>query len=158
MHSIHYIYIYIYCKLSLYTLSCAQESVHFSSRGTSHNISLSALSIKDPDCHGWLYKQGHSLRTWRRRYCVLKDHQLFYYGKMSHTTAYGVMNIKDYSVVCGKSRDKKFYFNVLPPGKDLREYKFYTETEGDRERWGQRTGGGGGYIQGVEESGEIGVR
>ena len=110
-----------------------QESVHFSE--ASHNVSLSALSIKDPDCHGWVYKQGNGIKSWKRRYCVLKSHQLFYYGKMSHTTAYGVMNLRGYQILCGKSKDKKYYFNAVSPDKGMREFHFYTETEGDRERW-----------------------
>ncbi len=113
--------------------SFPQESVHFCS--ASHNVSLSALSIKDPDCHGWLYKQGHGLRPWRRRYCVLKSHQLFYYGKMSHRTAYGVLNLDGYRVVRGKSKEKKFCFSIVPADKSEKEYHFYTETDVERDRY-----------------------
>ena len=112
--------------------SLSQESVHFS--GAAHNVSLSALAIKDPDCHGFLHKQGHSIRTWKRRYCVLKAHQLFYYGKMSHTTAYGVMNLTGYELCQGKTKEKKFYFQAVPPSRDMRVYHFYAETEGARQR------------------------
>lgn len=113
--------------------SCLQESVHFSS--ASHNVSLSALSIKNPDSHGWLYKQGHGIKPWRRRYCVLKAHQLFYYGKMSHRTAYGVINLQSYQVVRGKAKDKKFCFSIVPVDKSLKEYSFYTETDAERDRY-----------------------
>ena len=36
------------------------------------NVSVSALSIKNPDCHGFLRKHEGALRGWKRRYCVLK--------------------------------------------------------------------------------------
>lgn len=109
--------------------------MHFS--GSAHNISLSALSIRDPDCHGFLFKQGHTVQSWKKRYCVLKSHQLFYYGKMHHTTAYGVMDLTGYSVVMGKTTDKRFHFHATPAGgKDatLRIYHFYCETAIERER------------------------
>lgn len=110
-----------------------QESVHFSD--TAHNVSLSALSIRNPDCHGFLYKQGHSVKTWKKRYCVLKQHQLFYYGKMHHTTAYGVMNFQGYSVAIGKTTDKKFFFHATPPDTNMRTYYLYSETAVDRDRY-----------------------
>jgi hypothetical protein len=110
-----------------------RETVHFS--GTAHNVSLSALSIRDPDCHGFLFKQGYNIRSWKKRYCVLKDHQLFYYGKMHHTTAYGVMNLHGYSVAMGRTTEKKFYFQAPPPERHMRTYYFYCETAVERDRW-----------------------
>jgi tripartite motif-containing protein 2/3 len=110
-----------------------QETVHFS--GTAHNVSLSALSIRDPDCHGFLFKQGYNIRSWKKRYCVLKDHQLFYYGKMHHTTAYGVMNLHGYSVAMGRTTEKKFYFQAPPPERHMRTYYFYCETAVERDRY-----------------------
>ena len=72
---------------------------------------------------------------WKRRYCVLKAHQLFYYGKMSHTTAYEVLNLSGYEVERGKEKDKKFYFHATPPTKEAKLCKFYTESEVERERF-----------------------
>ena len=110
-----------------------QESVHFS--GTAHNVSLSALSIREPDCHGFLFKQGYNIRSWKKRYCVLKEHQLFYYGKMHHSTAYGVMNLYGYSVAMGKTSDKRFYFHAPPPDRHMRTFKFYCESAVERDRY-----------------------
>lgn len=110
-----------------------RESVCFSS--AAHNVSLSALSIKDPDCHGFLHKRGNNIKTWRRRYCVLKACQLFYYGKMTHTTAYGVMNLKGYEATIGHNKVGKFYLQANPPSSDKRTYYFFAESEGERERW-----------------------
>lgn len=57
---------------------------------SSHNVGLPALSIKDPDCHGYLTKLGNHIKTWKRRYCVLKDACLYYYFSSSSATAKGL--------------------------------------------------------------------
>ena len=69
---------------------------------------------------------------------MLKEHQLFYYGKMHHTTAYGVMNLLSYSVAMGKTSDKKFHFEALPPDKHLRTFHFYCETAAERDRCSEK--------------------
>jgi len=56
---------------------------------SSHNVGVPALSIKHPDCHGYLQKVGNHRRTWRRRYCVLKYACLYYYVDPSSATAKG---------------------------------------------------------------------
>ena len=56
---------------------------------SSHNVGLSALSIKQPDCHGYLTKMGNKRKNWKRRYCVLKDACLYYYLDVNSTTAQG---------------------------------------------------------------------
>jgi len=56
---------------------------------SSHNVSVPALSIKNPDCHGYLVKVGNHRRTWRRRYCVLKYACLYYYIEPTSATAKG---------------------------------------------------------------------
>lgn len=53
---------------------------------------------------------------------------------MHHTTAYGVMDLHGYSVVMGKTTDKKFYFHAPPPDKDMRTYYFYCESAVERDR------------------------
>ena len=32
-----------------------------------------------PDVQGWLYKQGVSVKTWKRRFCILRAEGIFYY-------------------------------------------------------------------------------
>ena len=110
-----------------------QEVVCFS-EGSAHNVALSALSIKEPDCTGFLYKQGQHFKTWKKRYCVLKCNQLFYYGEMSETTAYGVMDLTGYHVDCGAKKSGKHYFTAIPPLNSLRTFYFYAESERERSR------------------------
>jgi PH domain len=61
---------------------------------SSHNVGVAALSIKDPDCHGFLTKVGNHCRTWRRRYCVLKNACLYYYRDASSGIAKGLYDIR----------------------------------------------------------------
>ena len=40
--------------------------------GSAQNVSVSALSIKDPECHGMIFKKEKALTGWKRMYCILK--------------------------------------------------------------------------------------
>lgn len=103
--------------------------------GNVHNVSIPALSIRDPDCHGYLYKQGNSYKMWRKRYFVLKNGFLYYYTDMSNTVALGVAKLLHYSVSTGEQSGKKFYFSAVAPDQLSRSYQFATESEMDRTRW-----------------------
>ena len=103
--------------------------------GNVHNVSIPALSIRDPDCHGYLHKLGNSYRMWRKRYFVLKDGFLYYYTDMSNTVALGVAKLLHYTLNAGEQSGKKFYFNAVSPDQSLRSYHFFTESEMDRTRY-----------------------
>ena len=118
-------------------MATLQEEVCFSG-GSAHNIGLSALSIKDPDCSGFLFKQGQHFKTWKKRYCILKHSQLFYYGTMSETTAYGVMDLSGYQVSCGTEKSGKYYFAAIPPLERMRTFYLFAESEGERTRYVSR--------------------
>ena len=104
------------------------------SEGNVHNVSIPALSIRDPDCHGYLYKQGNNYRIWRRRYFVLKNGFLYYYSDMSNTVALGVAKLLDYTVNIGDQSGKKFHFTAVSPDQSSRSYHFAAESEMDRKR------------------------
>ena len=40
-------------------------------------------------CRFWIYKRGHLVRTWKKRYCVLDKSDLKYYAKDSKEPPYG---------------------------------------------------------------------
>lgn len=56
---------------------------------TASNVGLPALDIKKPDCFGYLSKCGRTVRTWRKRYCVLKDACIYYYKNINSSSAQG---------------------------------------------------------------------
>ena len=43
------------------------------------NIKVSAQSLAPPEKDGWLTKQGGSIKTWKKRYFILKDNILYYF-------------------------------------------------------------------------------
>lgn len=71
-------------------------------------------------------------------YCLhstLQNCQLFLYGNMSNTTAYGVINIEGFEICRGKTKDKRYYFHAVPPSKDSKMISFYADYDCERERY-----------------------
>lgn len=68
-------------------------------------------------------------------YPSIQCQQMFFYSNMSQQTAQEVLNIEGYEITTGKSKDKHYYFDAVPPTKDRKTVHFYTETEIDRYRW-----------------------
>lgn len=100
-----------------------------------HNVGIPALSIVDPDCHGYIWKRGEIHKTWKRRYAVLKDGSLYYYKEMADTTAIGLFCLHNYHVNETESIGRKYSIIAIPPEPHWRTYYFSTETENDRLRW-----------------------
>jgi hypothetical protein len=40
---------------------------------------ISVASLTNPDKDGYLMKQGGNIKTWKKRWCVLKDGSIFYF-------------------------------------------------------------------------------
>lgn len=99
------------------------------------NVSVSATSIAEPDCHGYLWKQGNFHKSWRRRYCVLKYGCLFYYEEMADQCAIGVFKLHNYTISEFDLKDAgKHGIQAVPPGRKMRTYYFYAESEIDWKR------------------------
>ena len=101
-----------------------------------HNVAIPALSIKNPDCHGYLTKQGaKSVRSWKRRYCVLKNGCLYYYREMADTTALGVAKLHGYTVDEVSVSGRRNGFRCVPPHSGMRTFTFIADNEYDKKRW-----------------------
>lgn len=97
------------------------------------NVSIPALSITEPDCHGFLWKQGDSHKSWKKRYCVLKYGCVFYYEDMSNEVAIGVFKLHNYTI--SQSKHVKYGFEAEPPVRKMRTYHFYADSEIDFKRY-----------------------
>lgn len=102
---------------------------------SSHNVSLPALEVRRPECTGYLLKVGNRHRTWRRRYCVLKDACLYYFKNMNSLSALGVAHLHGYKVDPWMTVGKKHAFGLVPPDPTLRTFQFSAENDTDRQRW-----------------------
>ncbi|XP_070533256.1 uncharacterized protein [Ptychodera flava] len=102
---------------------------------STHNVGLPALSISQPDCHGYLFKMGGRRRNWRRRYCVLKDACFYYYVDEMSPRAQGVAHFHGYSIQETELGNKRFAFTLTPPHPQMRTWYFNADHDVDRKRW-----------------------
>jgi len=81
---------------------------------------------------GWLTKQGGSIKTWKKRWCVLKNGSLFY-SKDKNEPALGVINLTNCGRVHGVSyKGKRNCFEVETPE---RTWYLIAENENERDSW-----------------------
>ncbi|XP_005108079.1 uncharacterized protein LOC101860689 [Aplysia californica] len=102
---------------------------------SSHNVSLPALDVRRPECSGSLGKLSPSRRSWRRRYCVLKDACVYYYKDMNSLSALGVAHLHGYKVDAENHPRRKCSFSLQPPEPKMRVFFFSAENETDKKRW-----------------------
>ncbi|XP_039294153.1 uncharacterized protein LOC111051707 isoform X2 [Nilaparvata lugens] len=95
-----------------------------------------ATKIPQPDCVGTLCTLTHHHgKTWKRRFCVLKDACLYFYSDINADAPLGMTCIHGYKVQSSASGAKRFAFELNPPEPFLRHFYFYAETEMDKKRW-----------------------
>jgi len=71
------------------------------------NIEISVQSLQPPDKDGWLTKQGGSIKTWKKRYFVLKDKTLYYYKTQKDSQITGKIDLEPTSLVKEEQGKKK---------------------------------------------------
>ncbi|GFO26310.1 pleckstrin-like protein domain-containing family a member 6 [Plakobranchus ocellatus] len=102
---------------------------------SSHNVGLPALDIRRPECSGNLGKLSPSHRSWRRRYCVLKDACVYYYKDVNSLRALGVAHLHGYKVDAENHPRRKHSFSLQPPESKMRNFHFAADNETDKKRW-----------------------
>jgi len=99
------------------------------------NLKISVKSLDPPDRDGWLTKQGGSIKTWRRRWFVLKGKKLVYFKKQDDIEATGIIELEaDSFVKDEKDKDKKrrYMFSV---GTSRRVFFIHADTESEMRQW-----------------------
>jgi len=94
---------------------------------------ISVASLTSPDKEGYLTKQGGSIKTWKKRWCVLKDNTIFYFRTPKDTAPQGTMDLNAQSK-CKEVevKKKKFTFVVCT---DTRDFIISADTEAAKQEW-----------------------
>ena len=100
---------------------------------------MSDFSLKDPKVikHGFLFKMGGSVKSWKRRYFILKDINLYYFKDQSLKENLGMIPIVDCVVTKEETGPDQpgFYFNLkLPDSSNAKRNDFLIAAETDKER------------------------
>lgn len=98
---------------------------------------------------GWLIKQGHNVKNWKRRWFVLKDPTLAYYRAPKETKPQGIIILDDMEAIIPNDeivknqKGREVQFDTSPPPTDFwfvikakqKEYLIAAETEADMLDW-----------------------
>ncbi|KAL6061765.1 Rho GTPase-activating protein 25 [Balamuthia mandrillaris] len=111
-----------------------RDSVNLSSLGFSGNELQSATVLgQDCDKKGYLTKQGGVVKSWRRRYCILKGNRLYYFKDRNDTSPQGVIMLDEAQVATAGPVTKKP--NSFEIRAQNRVYYMFTDTTKQREEW-----------------------
>eukprot|EP01133_Synstelium_polycarpum_P008145 gene8145-9561_t len=98
-------------------------------------LMVSVAQLAPSDREGWLTKQGGAIKTWRRRWFVLKGKKLYYFKNKTDTEATGMIEFEPDSFIKDerdKDKKKKFMFSL---GTSKRVYYIYADSETDMKQW-----------------------
>lgn len=99
-------------------------------------LKISVASLNPPDKEGFLIKQGGSIKTWKRRWFVLKGKKLVYFKTRTDVEATGIIELEADSFVRDERTDKdkkrKYMFSV---GTSRRVFFMHSETEAEMNQW-----------------------
>ncbi|KAI5003722.1 pleckstrin homology domain-containing protein 1-like [Hordeum vulgare subsp. vulgare] len=92
---------------------------------------------REPERGGWLDKQGEYIKTWRRRWFVLKQGKLFWFKDSTVTRASvprGVIAVASCLTVKGAEDvlNRKFAFELSTPGETM---YFVADSDKEKEDW-----------------------
>lgn len=96
---------------------------------------ISVASLNPADKDGFLTKQGGSIKTWKRRWFVLKGKKLVYFRSQNDVEATGIIELEADSFVRDekdKDKKRKFMFSV---GTSRRVFFMHSETEQEMKQW-----------------------
>eukprot|EP01117_Protostelium_nocturnum_P018572 TRINITY_DN779_c0_g1_i1.p1 TRINITY_DN779_c0_g1~~TRINITY_DN779_c0_g1_i1.p1 ORF type:complete len:476 (-),score=169.89 TRINITY_DN779_c0_g1_i1:80-1507(-) len=96
-----------------------------------YNVSVASLGGGEKS--GWLTKEGGSVRSWKKRYFVLKGKHIYYFKSQKDTTMTGRIDLEPSSTVV-ETNLKQPYFAFCVKGT-RRPFNIYSETPQDRKEW-----------------------
>ncbi|KAH9490453.1 hypothetical protein Btru_033905 [Bulinus truncatus] len=109
---------------------------------TKLNRRVSCKDLGQGECEGWLYKKkqkhGTLSKHWDKRWCVLKNSNLFYYKHKDDDAAEGVIHLPAFFVSPAPNlKTKKFAFKIHNGGTS---FHFASERQDDMSKWMNKMG------------------
>nr|XP_031362669.1 connector enhancer of kinase suppressor of ras 1 [Lonchura striata domestica] len=109
-------------------------------RGVATRLSRRRVSCRDlgrVDCDGWLLKKkehvGFMAQKWKRCWCVLKGHTLYWYNHPNDERAAGLINVATYNLESTREQKKKYVFQLCH--QTYKPFVFAAETLADLSMW-----------------------
>jgi len=102
---------------------------------TDPKLQISVASLNPPDREGFLTKQGGSIKTWKKRWFVLKGKKLVYFKSKNDAEATGIIELEADSFVRDerdKDKKRRFMFSV---GTSRRVFFMHSDTETEMKQW-----------------------
>jgi len=105
----------------------------------SSELQVSVASLEPHDKDGFLTKQGGAIKTWKRRWFVLKGSKLWYFKSRTDTSAKGFIELEATTLVRDESannKKKKTMFSIQARGlKGRRVFMMYPDTSQESAEW-----------------------
>jgi len=102
-------------------------------------LQVSVASLEPHDFDGYLTKQGGAIKTWKKRWFVLKGPKLWYFKGKTDTSAKGFIELEATTLVRDESannKKKKTMFSIQARGlKGRRVFMMYPETQQEAAEW-----------------------
>ncbi|EGC31155.1 hypothetical protein DICPUDRAFT_50356 [Dictyostelium purpureum] len=94
-------------------------------------------SLNNPDKSGFLIKEGHVIRSWKKRYFVLKDGLLYYFKHQSDPEPTGMIPVIGSEIKRGLGEtERKYSFQIIPKNEALfPTFSIQARNESDCNEW-----------------------
>jgi len=96
---------------------------------------VSVASLGSPDKDGFLTKQGGSIKTWKRRWFVLKGSTLYYFKTKQDAEETGRIDLGADSTVADEPKKRKHCFSVTPSLDAKRTFYMVPDRPSETQEW-----------------------
>lgn len=99
---------------------------------------MSVAQLVNPQKADWITKQGGSIKTWKKRWMVLKDDTLWYFKDQKSSVPKGFIKLEKVSVCQtepSRNTPKHSYFSVKVRPEDKRTYLIHTDSDEKAKDW-----------------------
>lgn len=99
-------------------------------------INPGQFSFSNPDKAGFLWKEGHVVRSWRKRWFVLCDNLLYYMREKESNEPVGIVPLRGSVVREAPEREINYCMEIRPDAfKGLPTFYLYAESREDYQSW-----------------------